>query len=321
MDRPGYSVVTDETTGRIYVRKELKIYDRRVYEYLKEHKNPHIPAVCEVWEKEGALEVLEAFIQGDTLRQLQEQRRLSEEQKRDILLQICDALNFLHSANPPIIHRDVKEDNILVTEDGRAYLIDYDAAKMYHEDQSRDTVLLGTEGSAAPEQYGFRQSDARTDVYGVGALIRDLFPGNSSMQRIARKAMRMEPDERYQTVRELKRDIERGGTGRINIPGFRTGSVWKMLTASLVYLLILGTSFTLKGDVPGSVADIWLNRIFFLLTCGSLIDLYTNWTKLFRHFPLIHSHHVWIRLPGYVLGTLLLVFFWITFLLAIEKML
>ena len=66
--------------------------------------------------------------------------------------EICDGLLFLHAAEPPIIHRDIKAENILIDRTGCVKIIDYDAAKMYHKGKNRDTVLIGTEGSAAPEQ-------------------------------------------------------------------------------------------------------------------------------------------------------------------------
>lgn len=321
MDRPGYSVVTDETTGKIYVKKELRIYDRKVYEYLKAHQCPYITAVYEVWENDGTLTVIEEYIQGDTLSLLLEKRTLSDDRKKDILLQVCDALGFLHEAEPPIIHRDVKADNIMVAENGTAYLIDYNAAKFYHKNQSRDTILLGTEGSAAPEQYGFRQSDARTDIYGVGILIQEMFPDDDSMQKIAEKATRMEPSQRYQTVRDMKRAIERCQERRykINIPGFRTGHLWKMMIAIMGYLLILYCGLSLQVEHPKSGADIWLNRIIFLLMSGALVDLYTGWTPLFQNFPLMRSEKTSLRIAGYILGSLMIIVFGFMILILFEN--
>lgn len=321
MDRPGYSVVTDETTGKIYVKKELRIYDRKVYEYLKEHRCPYIPAVYEVWENDGTLTVIEEYIQGDTLSLLLEKRALSDDRKKEILLQVCDALSFLHGAEPPIIHRDVKADNIMVTENGTAYLIDYNAAKFYRNNQSRDTILLGTEGSAAPEQYGFRQSDARTDIYGLGILIQEMFTDDDSMQKIAEKATRMEPDQRYQTVRDMKRAIERRQEHRykINIPGFRTGHLWKMIIAIMGYLLILYCGLSLQVEHPKSIADTWLNRIIFLLMSGCLVDLYTGWTPIFRKFPLMQSERTSLRIAGYILSSLIIIAFGFMVLILLEN--
>lgn len=343
MDHPGCSVVTDETTGKLYIRKKLQLYDRRVYAYLKEHRHRNIPKIYEVWETDGTLTVIEELIQGDRLSTLLENGGLSDEQKYQVLIQICDALLFLHAAVPPIIHRDVKAENIMVTEEKRAVLIDYDAAKIYHENKSRDTVLLGTEGSAAPEQYGFGQSDVRTDVYGTGALIRKMFPFDSGMQQISERAMRMDPDQRYQTIGELKSELEdwffrrqdetaedsptQSRTGNpeetfriqsrrliqhtVNIPGFRTGRPWKMIVASLGYLFIICVGLEIDADPSDSVANLWLNRIFFMAACLSLVDLFCDWSHLFMKFPLLRDPRRMARVGGYIICASAVILFWV----------
>ena len=124
----------------------------------------HIPAIHSFWEEDGKLVVLEEYIQGKTLDALLSKGMLDEQEKIRIVLNVCDALSFLHSAKIPIIHRDIKPSNIMLTNDGIVKLIDYDAAKVFHRGKNEDTTLIGTVGRAAPEQFGFAQSDARTDV-------------------------------------------------------------------------------------------------------------------------------------------------------------
>ena len=82
--------------------------------------------------------------------------------------------------------------------------IDYDAAKVFHRGKNEDTTLIGTVGRAAPEQFGFAQSDARTDVYSMGCLVRELLPNDKRFSGIIAKATAMDPKDRYQTVAELK---------------------------------------------------------------------------------------------------------------------
>lgn len=322
MDHPGCSIVADQTTGRIYVMKKLKIYEKKVYDYLKSHRHPNIPAVYALWEDEDCLTVVEEYIQGDTLSMLLSENRLSDEQEKNIFLEICDALIFLHSADPPIIHRDIKAENIMVTESGKAVLIDYNAARIYRPDQKKDTVLLGTEGSAAPEQYGFGQSDARTDIYGMGVLLGSLFPEDRRMRSVAEKATKMDPNQRYQSAKDLKKAVEHGLTvPKINIPGFRTGKPWKMITAAFIYLIILYSGLSLKIEHPKSLADIWLNRIFFFLICGNLIDLFTDWTHFFRGFPLMKSKKKAVRIAGYILNAVFVTLFWMILLVLLENFL
>lgn len=89
----------------------------------------------------------------------------------------------LHRQNPPVIHRDVKPDNILVMGDGTVILTDFNIARHVSGVKSRDTLIMGTAGYAAPEQFGFAESDARTDVYGLGATVRELLK-NSQVSRL-----------------------------------------------------------------------------------------------------------------------------------------
>ncbi|UVI27672.1 serine/threonine protein kinase [Paenibacillus spongiae] len=92
-------------------------------------------------------------------------------------LQLCQALIYLHSQYPPIIHRDLKPTNVMIDRSGHVRLIDFGIARRYKADAGQDTVQLGTPGFAAPEQEGAGQSDARTDIFGLGALIYYLLSG------------------------------------------------------------------------------------------------------------------------------------------------
>lgn len=175
------TLVMNETTGRIYLKKELEYFAPEVLHYLKQHKNRQIPELHDYQERDdGTVSVLEEYIQGDTLEWILEDAKpgeFTETRMRAIVTELCKGLEFLHQADPPIIHRDLKASNIMIADDGRVLLIDYDAAKVYHDESHRDTVLIGTEGSAAPEQYGFAQSDARTDIYAMGVLLKRMLDG------------------------------------------------------------------------------------------------------------------------------------------------
>lgn len=197
-------LVIDETTETLYVKKRLAVFDLEALRFLKEQENPHVPRVKAFYEEEGSLVLIEEYVQGETVFEAEHGGKLDEKMRQEIVLGVLDALTFLHSAKPPVIHRDIKPENIMISKDGVIKLVDYDAARVHHEGKSRDTVLLGTKGFAAPEQYGLAQSDVRTDLYGVGVLIRELFPGNSTYERIAWKATRMDPEDRYQSAEEMR---------------------------------------------------------------------------------------------------------------------
>ena len=240
--KDGKKIVMDPETEKLYYRKSLSVFSVPVYRFLKNHDHPAIPRIKTFWQEEGKLVVIEDLIQGRTLEELldkQSDKRsekqgisdaetgshkgtnedisniiddgagdvLSFEEKKRILLEICDGLIFLHEAQPPIIHRDIKASNIMVTDEGHVMIIDYDAAKQFVPGSEKDTVLIGTQGIAAPEQYGFAQSDQRTDIYAFGKLVERVLPESEQAMRIAGKATRFSPSARYKSVREMKADL------------------------------------------------------------------------------------------------------------------
>lgn len=196
------SMVQSLADGRICMMKRLQIYDLSVFKYLMEHHNPHIPVVYSAdVQTDGRLCVTEELISGCTLDVWLQDH--SESERADVLRQICEGMAFLHHARPPIIHRDLKPSNIMITGDGTVKIIDYDAAKTFRPEEEKDTILIGTPGNAAPEQYGFGKVDERTDIYSIGIMIRQMFPGNVGLQEVADRATRLEPDERYACVEDL----------------------------------------------------------------------------------------------------------------------
>ena len=114
--------------------------------------------------------VLREYVPGDTLSELAERRSFTEKEVLEIGLQLCDQLDVLHSMDPPVIHRDIKPQNVVIRPDGKAVLIDYGIARV-RSDNETDTVAFGTQGFAPPEQYGYSQTDARSDIYSLGVLL------------------------------------------------------------------------------------------------------------------------------------------------------
>src|SRR5947207_11893284 len=97
--------------------------------------------------------------------------------------QICDVLNYLHTPQPPIVFRDLKPANVMISESGHIFLIDFGIARIFKPGQAKDTVALGSPGFAAPEQYGKAQSTPRSDLYSLGALTHCLLTRDDPSER------------------------------------------------------------------------------------------------------------------------------------------
>jgi serine/threonine protein kinase len=125
------------------------------------------------------------YIEGRTLEDVLESspgRRLPLKRVRDIGIALCDVLDYLHAQYPPIIFRDVKPGNIMITPAGQIYLIDFGIARLYRPGQAKDTGPLGSPGYAAPEQYGKAQTTPQTDIYGLGATLQTLLTGKEPLE-------------------------------------------------------------------------------------------------------------------------------------------
>jgi len=106
---------------------------------------------------------------------------ISNYQARGIILKLCDILEYLHLQTPPVIHRDIKPQNIIYTSDGNVKLIDFGISRKYNPEGRNDTACLGTKEYALPEQFGFSQTDRRTDIYALGVLMVFLLTDDSDI--------------------------------------------------------------------------------------------------------------------------------------------
>lgn len=162
----------------------------------------------------GRYLVYEEYVQGENLQSILDARgMLAPEKARHYMEQLCDALTDLHELG--IIHRDVKPENILIGPNDTLCLIDYDIARTIKEEAPRDTRLLGTQGYAAPEQFGFQQTDARTDLYGAGVLYNMMLTGTFPQKKLADgeegqiigRCICLDPADRFPSAKALKEAI------------------------------------------------------------------------------------------------------------------
>ncbi|MEK3887590.1 serine/threonine protein kinase [Bacillus sp. FSL K6-3431] len=194
---------------------------------LSELDHPALPKIADFFSSndERYFYLVQEYVKGESLYEIFEQNDslLEEATIADIGIQLCDVLQYLHTLKPtPIIYRDIKPANIMITHDGHMKLIDFGIARKYVHEKVKDTLQIGTVGFAAPEQFEKRQSDTRTDLFSLGALLYYLLTGgryvyiaqkpvqafrqhlSKSMKKCIRLLVKTNPEERIQTAEEVK---------------------------------------------------------------------------------------------------------------------
>lgn len=312
-------------TGIVFIKKVLSVYNLSVYQQLKDNPITGIPQIYSMYESENKLTLIEEFISGNTLSELlAKEEPIPEKTVTDYALELCDILESLHSFNPPIIHRDIKPSNIIITPDNHVVLIDLNAARTGTE-KEEDTVLLGTKGYAAPEQYGFGSSSVQTDIFAVGMLLNTMLLGqfsrnitsNSAYHNIIDRCTKIDPKERFNTIADLKNAIlqpQHLGVSKVHNehriksllpPGFRTGNLMHMLVASPVYAVLIYLCLTFEiEDTFG--AALWFGRIMSSVIFFSIIACATNYLNIQRFMPLCSSKKLYVRIIGAITLSLFL---------------
>lgn len=202
-----------DTTGAVYIRKIIA-RTGLPYKKLAQIKCAHIPEIYYYSEAYGKTYVIEEFISGETLAaELEQGKKFTAEQVRNIALQICEALIVLHGEG--ILHRDIKPGNIIV-QGSSVWLIDFGAAKAEGSTKEHDTVILGTPGFAPPEQYGFTTTDARSDIYALGKTMEILCGSshNAKLCKIIAVCTAFDPQKRIASAAELKKLLLKNNSGK-----------------------------------------------------------------------------------------------------------
>ena len=287
----GVYLVQHTESKTVFVEKKLVIYNIDVYRQLAAHPIPGMPHIAELAEDDGVLTVIEEYISGTNLEYMMSENRLSRNEAAALVIQLCGIVSGLHSLEPPVIHRDIKPSNIIVLPDGTLRLIDLNAAKQQVSGTEKDTVLIGTQGYAAPEQYGFGASDTKTDIYAIGVLLSNLCYGDYSRSRacldaiddVIEKCTKIDPSMRYENVSEIEDallDYRRGFSKpedeedvkpeedphRYSFapPGFRSRKPVYMILSGIMYLTLAAICF--QADFNGLTGlRLHINRIYFFL--------------------------------------------------------
>lgn len=239
-------------------------------ELLKKFNHPNLPSIIDVIDGDGTFLIVMDYIEGNPLsKALETSGAQAQEDVIEWSKQLCDVLGYLHSRKPPIIYRDMKPSNVMLKPDGNVMLIDFGTAREFKSNSVADTTCLGTQGYAAPEQFGGQgQTDARTDIYCLGATMYHLVTGHnpctppyemypirqwnpslsSGLEEIILKCTQRNPDDRYQSCAELLYALDHYQD--LDIENKKVQSFkWKTFLASLIMTVVM-----LFGTIGFSIA-------------------------------------------------------------------
>ncbi len=235
--------------GALYVLKRISIEDMALLKRLIGLNHPHIVKFYGFYEEEGVFYVVEEFINGVTLgKYLSSTGALNEETVNNIASSICTALIKIHSLG--IVHRDINPNNIMIDNNGIVKIIDFGISRINRSSKSADTHILGTHGYAAPEQYGFSETNAKADIYSLGVLINYMLTLRMPNEKIADgyfasiilKCIEIDEHNRYSSAEEVLGDIavkrKRNHIIR-TIPGFRNNKTSEKIIAVAYYIFLL----------------------------------------------------------------------------------
>jgi serine/threonine protein kinase len=161
---------TDEET------QEMKVQFEKEAQILCRLNHANLPKVADYFIEADSNYLVMEYIEGEILFDILQRTSgfIKEEDLRDWGVQLCEALEYLHGQSPPIIYRDIKPKNIILTPGGKIKLIDFGIARLFDMSKVSDTIIIGTPGFASPEQYGKGQTDQRSDIYSLGATLYNL---------------------------------------------------------------------------------------------------------------------------------------------------
>jgi len=259
-------LVRDELTGKIFVKKYLFLENADIYERLKEARHRNLVRIYYMARKERMAFVIMEYVGGLTVEQfLQDGALFLEGETAGYLRQLFEGLEEIHKRG--IVHRDISPKNLLISTDGVLKILDFDIGRLYKKGRGCDTEILGTAGYAAPEQFGFAQSDKRSDIFAAGVVANKMVTGAMPQERLYVKGKlgemictctQIDPEKRYQSAGEALLEISSYGISmdakkeggdlffrgaekpreQSVWPGFRSGKKWKKAIALTYYIFM-----------------------------------------------------------------------------------
>ena len=338
------SLMRNKDTGELVVKKEMGKESFSVYSLLKSIKNKNLIKVLECFRDEDKTIEIEEYVNGKRLDDYFREKKATLEQIVDVGIALCEGLAPMHKLN--LVHRDIQPKNIIITNEGSLKIIDFDISRKENENATHDTTLLGTVGYAAPEQYGFAQTTNRSDIYSIGAVLKEL-SSFSELDKIIAKCMEMDPANRYENVEQLKNELEKikGQAERKNmenkatpnnsnsennngesdelpkitlkyfiktIPGFRRGNFIFMIIAIMMYGMILYAPYSVFMEYKyNTQLQRVIGGIFYMLGCIIPYMYFANIGDIARRLPPRQFNSRLSRILYQIgVGLLLMIVFW-----------
>ncbi len=295
-------LVRDERSGRLYVRKNVSLERADIYDRLSRIQSEAKARVLCVHRYRDYAVVIEELINGVTVEKyISQNGPMSPDEVMKTLRPVLGLLAEMHNIN--IIHRDISAGNVMI-DGGSAKLIDFGISRSVRLGASSDTTIMGTAGYAPPEQFGFAQTDARSDIYSVGVLMNYMLTGEMPNRKIAggeagkiiRRCLSMRMEDRYSSVVELMGAIYGSGdpgTVKIKkpfyryIPGFRNGNAAHAAICAAYYLIFFGglgasvQKIVTVKDAYSILSEIWSVISIFILPFAFMAN-YKKIGKIFR---------------------------------------
>lgn len=286
--RKNLDLVQNKFTRQLMVRRISPAADYPVLQTLCRIKHRNLMEIYDVKTQDGVCISLCEYINGMTLdMRVEYYQPFDIRSAKDILCQICDGLSQLHING--IVHRDIKPGNVMITDDGTVKIIDYSISRLIKPEQRKDTTVLGTAGYASPEQFGFTQTNGKTDIYACGVLLNYLLTGKlpneqlhqGPLTTVIQQCIEIDENKRFASADELKKVLQGKKINRRRpfrpLPGFRSKHVFPKIITVFFYTVWIFMLFVYINGFPMIMSSSLKNIIQQLIL---MADILVFWSAL-----------------------------------------
>ena len=298
------AIVRDKASGRILVKKQIEKNNINIYKALSQMQIRGIPQIFSVADSPDAPVVFYEYIEGVTVKEyISRYGKMDAQSASKYVSDICAALSWLHRLG--IVHRDITPSNVIIGNSGQCYIIDFGISRYIKENSSVDTQILGTAGFAPPEQFGFRQTDAKSDIYSTGVLFNFMLTGAmpdkimapDPFTGIINRCLALDPVNRYASAMELHTAI----SSAWGMPGQKREKSHEKLKLIFLALSLLICAFMLPSVFAGNEPikdrlDCLLGLVFvFLIPFAAIGDFFGIIEMLSLKYEWRRSERIGIR--------------------------